>query len=510
MQVAMLGAAALAALGIWQLRAEHAGATEQSQRLATVARWTASVQVNLDRALHATRLDAAVGDDEAARTRVAPLQARLAEEMGETAAASARLQQELAAAVGDDAQLSAAVKAVQDHRQRFVALRAAIRDDLQMGEGAARVDAELVPQAKAMIGALAAVGSMLDARSTSAAAAVRQRAHGALSWLAGGFAAAALLGLALALRTARSVARPLGEARLLAQRIAAGELFGSSDAAPRADEIGELQAALASMQASLATLVSRIREAAGRLHQASGEVAAANQDLSQRTEQAAGSLQQTASAIEQLSGTVGQTAQTARSASLLAGDVAGTARRGGEVVSHVISTMSEISASSKRIADIIGVIDGIAFQTNILALNAAVEAARAGEQGRGFAVVAGEVRSLAQRSAAAAREIKALIGSSVERVEAGAKLVGDAGATMEKIVGGVTHMAQTIGEIDTATAQQTHGIGEVNQAVAELDGMTQRNAALVEQSAASAEALRRQAEDLAAAVASFRLEPAAH
>ncbi|MBK9133335.1 MAG: HAMP domain-containing protein [Betaproteobacteria bacterium] len=365
-----------------------------------------------------------------------------------------------------------------------------------------------------MLDALAGVSARLDARAAAAAAGVDVRALGALWWLAGGIALAAAIGFALALRTARSVARPLHDAAALARRIAEGDLTGDTagsvaDTRPRADEIGQLQQALAAMQASLAGLVGRIRQTAGQLRVASGEVAAANLDLSQRTEQASSSLQQTASAIEQLSGNVGHTAEAARSASALASQAAGAAQRGGDVVARVVSTMDEISTSSRRIGDIIGVIDGIAFQTNILALNAAVEAARAGEQGRGFAVVAGEVRSLAQRAASAAREIKALIGASVDRVEAGSRLVGDAGRTMAEIVGGVTRVAQTIGEIDHAATEQSQGIGEVNGAVAELDGMTQRNAALVEQTAASAEGLRRQAEDLAAAVARFRVEAGA-
>ena len=514
MQLATLCAGALCGVGLWQLRAEHADAVAQGQRLAVVARWTASVEANLERALHATRLDAAAGDDEKTRSHIAPLLDRLAQEMADVAAASARLQEQLAAATAGDGDLSAAIAAVVDKRAKFVALRAQIRDDVQMGEGAGRVDRDLVPAAKAMLDALAGVTARLDARAAAAAAGVDARALGALWWLAGGIALAAAIGFALALRTARSVARPLHDAAALARRIAEGDLTGDTagsvaDTRPRADEIGQLQQALAAMQASLAGLVGRIRQTAGQLRMASGEVAAANLDLSQRTEQASSSLQQTASAIEQLSGNVGHTAEAARSASALASQAAGAAQRGGDVVARVVSTMDEISTSSRRIGDIIGVIDGIAFQTNILALNAAVEAARAGEQGRGFAVVAGEVRSLAQRAASAAREIKALIGASVDRVEAGSRLVGDAGRTMAEIVGGVTRVAQTIGEIDHAATEQSQGIGEVNGAVAELDGMTQRNAALVEQTAASAEGLRRQAEDLAAAVARFRVEAGA-
>ncbi|WP_119288318.1 methyl-accepting chemotaxis protein [Azohydromonas sediminis] len=304
--------------------------------------------------------------------------------------------------------------------------------------------------------------------------------------------------------TARAVLGALHDAAAGARAIATGDLTTRFDHSRR-DELGQLFGALDAMQAALAKLVAGIRETADSLRTASAEVAMGNQDLSQRTEQAASNLQHTASSIEQLSGAVRQTAASAREADAMAGDAAKVASRGGEVVAQVVATMDDIHASSRKIADIIGVIDGIAFQTNILALNAAVEAARAGEQGRGFAVVAGEVRSLAQRSAEAAKEIKALIGTSVDKVETGSRLVGDAGATMQDIVGSVRKVAQMIGEIGSATAQQTQGIGEVNGAVAALDRMTQQNAALVEQSAAAAESLRAQADGLAQAVAVFRL-----
>ena len=252
----------------------------------------------------------------------------------------------------------------------------------------------------------------------------------------------------------------------------------------------------------------QVRASAGSVTTASDEIASGNHDLSSRTEQAASSLQQTASAMEQLTATVRNSAESARQANQLAASAAEVAERGGSVVSQVVSTMDEINASSKKIADIIGVIDGIAFQTNILALNAAVEAARAGEQGRGFAVVASEVRSLAQRSAEAAKEIKGLIGASVERVEAGSKLVADAGQTMGEIVGSVQRVSDIIGEITAAAAEQSDGIGQVNTAVTQLDQMTQQNAALVEESTAAAESLRTQAQRLAQALAGFRLAAA--
>jgi methyl-accepting chemotaxis protein len=274
------------------------------------------------------------------------------------------------------------------------------------------------------------------------------------------------------------------------------------------DEAATLLAALNRMQDSLRSVVGQVHESSSSIRHASSEVASGNTDLSHRTEQAASSLQQTASSMEQLTSTVRHSAESARQASQMAGSAAQVAQRGGQVVAQVVSTMDEINHSSKKIADIIGTIDGIAFQTNILALNAAVEAARAGEQGRGFAVVAGEVRSLAQRSAAAAREIKTLIGASVDRVQAGSKLVADAGSTMDEIVASVQRVADIIGEITAAAGEQSAGIGNVNSAVTQLDSMTQQNAALVEQSAAAAESLREQAERLSGVVGTFKLHAA--
>jgi len=262
-----------------------------------------------------------------------------------------------------------------------------------------------------------------------------------------------------------------------------------------------LKKVMARMQHAMA----EVQSSASQIELASGEIATGNLDLSKRTELTASNLQQAASSIEELSGTVRQTADSARQADQLASSASEVAQRGGTVVAQVVSTMDEINTSSKRIADIIAVIDGIAFQTNILALNAAVEAARAGEQGRGFAVVASEVRSLAHRSAEAAREIKALIGASVDRVEAGSKLVADAGQTMTEIVSSVRSVTQIIGEISIAAQEQSAGIGLVNGSVNQLEQMTQQNAALVEQSSAAAESLREQARRLSAVLKGFEL-----
>ncbi len=267
----------------------------------------------------------------------------------------------------------------------------------------------------------------------------------------------------------------------------------------------ELVAALRRIEDSIA----QVRHSADSISTAAREITSGNGDLSRRTETASASLQQTAGSMEQITGTVRGTADAARNASQLAGTAHAVANKGGEAVAQVVATMNEINASSRRIGDIIGTIDGIAFQTNILALNAAVEAARAGEQGRGFAVVAGEVRSLAQRSAEAAREVKSLLGASMERAEAGAGLAANAGRTMAEIVASVQRVSDIVEEISSSSAEQSGGIGQVNQAVSQLDRMTQENAALVEQSTAAAESLQQQAQRLGGLVQTFRLGAAA-
>jgi methyl-accepting chemotaxis protein len=259
------------------------------------------------------------------------------------------------------------------------------------------------------------------------------------------------------------------------------------------------------MRDALRRALQEVRGVVDNISTASTQIATGNLDLSARTEQTASNLEETASAMEELTSTVRHSADSAAQANQLTHSAAEVARRGGDVVAQVVGTMTEIQASSRKIGDIIGTIDGIAFQTNILALNAAVEAARAGEQGRGFAVVAGEVRTLAQRSAEAAREIKALIGASVDRVEAGTRLVSDAGATMTEIVDSVQRVTDIVGEISTAAGEQSQGIGQINQAVTDLDRMTQQNAALVEESTAAAESLKDQAARLSEVVATFRL-----
>jgi len=322
-----------------------------------------------------------------------------------------------------------------------------------------------------------------------------------------GIAAMALVILAIgvgAFLLIRSIQRPLSQANDLAYHIAEGDL-SQHETVTRGDEFGELLRSLYAMSGSLARTVQQVRQSTDSIATASAEIAAGNHDLSARTEQTSSNLQETAAAMEQFTSTIQQSASSAQQASSLAAGASGVARRGGEVVTQVVSTMEAIQHSSQKIADIIGVIDGIAFQTNILALNAAVEAARAGEQGRGFAVVASEVRSLAGRSAEAAKEIKQLISTSVEKVEAGSRLVQDAGTTMQDIVQSVQRVNDMIGEITAASTEQSAGVSQVNQAVGNLDQMTQQNAALVEESAAAAQSLREQAEQLTEVVSKFKV-----
>jgi len=436
------------------------------------------------------------------------LAAFFAPENAESSKRSSELQKGIEALLSTDAE-KREFAALGEVRKRYVAARdqivAAKASDPD--QAAKLFEQSFLPAGQAYLAGLQAlldlqrqqIDTASDNVEAATAAARRQLLIlGALSLALGGFCAWSIT---------RSVTQPLRHAVTQAQRVAQGDLSLITTSSAT-DETGQLLKALGEMQRSLSDMIRGIRASTDSIGTASGEIAAGNQDLSQRTENAASNLQQTASAMEQLTATVKHSADAARQADQLAASAAETAARGGSVVSQVVTTMEEINASSKKVVDIIAVIDGIAFQTNILALNAAVEAARAGEQGRGFAVVAGEVRTLAQRSAQAAKEIKGLIGASVERVDAGSHLVADAGRTMQEIVGSVQRVSDIIGEITAAASEQSQGIGQVNIAVAQLDQMTQQNAALVEESAAAAQSLRDQAESLAGSVRAFRLDAA--
>ncbi len=368
----------------------------------------------------------------------------------------------------------------------------------------ALVDKDLRPLADKYLQSLDDLRKTMAAQLAESQADTSTLAKASQVLLGVGTLVAVALGALMGLTVTRSIVRPLQQGQQAAESIADGDLTHTITANGN-DETGQLLQALSTMQSRLATIVGNVRYSAEGVATASAEIASGNNDLSARTEQQASALEETAASMEELGSTVRQNADNARTANQLAMSASTVAQQGGDVVAEVVDTMKGINDSSRKIADIISVIDGIAFQTNILALNAAVEAARAGEQGRGFAVVAGEVRSLAQRSAEAAKEIKGLIGTSVERVERGTALVDKAGATMTEVVSAIRRVTDIMGEISAASSEQSQGVSQVGEAITQMDQATQQNAALVEQSAAAADSLKTQAGQLVDAVAVFRL-----
>ena len=472
--------------------------SEQQTRLELSARWMGLAEANAARSIaSALSSDAALADQlkpetEATAERMAEIRKKL-----EASAASAEEQAALAAIGTQQKAFADAVARAQEQKTAG-----------QQAEAQAQVKDVARPALAAMLAAQQALTSMHEQGARALrdkSGAERMRTVYLVSGVMGFIIGLVALGTWYLQRT---ICNPLKQVVKVAHAIGEGDLTIRIDT-QRHDEIGDVLRSLHHMGESLARMVGEVRTGADSINTASAEIASGNQDLSARTEQTASNLQVAASSMEQLTGTVKQSADSARQANQLASSAAEVAARGGQVVSQVVSTMDEINSSSKKISDIIGVIDGIAFQTNILALNAAVEAARAGEQGRGFAVVAGEVRNLAQRSAEAAKEIKGLIGASVDKVESGSKLVADAGRTMEEIVNSVQRVTDIIGEITAASSEQSDGIGQVNQSVVQLDQMTQQNASLVEQSAAAAESLKDQASKLAQVVSVFKLDAVA-
>ncbi|MEX5746828.1 methyl-accepting chemotaxis protein [Massilia sp. X63] len=366
------------------------------------------------------------------------------------------------------------------------------------------LDESFTPTANAYQESIRELVAMQRTNIAATAADIDATAHRGQLSVAGLTAAAVLLGALLSWMLTRGITRPIRAAVQAAETVAAGDL-SSRIAADTRDETGALLRALGNMNDSLVKIVTEVRNGTDTIATGSAEISAGNLDLSARTEQQAGALEETAASMEELTTTVRQNADNARQANQLAITASNVARDAGSVVDQVVTTMGSINDSSRKIVDIIGVIDGIAFQTNILALNAAVEAARAGEQGRGFAVVASEVRTLAQRSAAAAKEIKTLIGDSVEKVEAGTRLVDQTGETMEQVVSSIQRVTDIMAEIASASQEQTGGIEQVNQAIGQMDQVTQQNAALVEESAAAAASMQEQAARLAQVVGVFKL-----
>ena len=393
-------------------------------------------------------------------------------------------------------------------RKTYLDIRKTILEKQKAGQAAeatSLLETAMMPAINSYVDSIKNLVDFYTKEVESDAAAAQSTALSGRNMLFGFTVAGVLLAMLFSWLITRSITAPIKEAVAAAQRVADGDLTVQVQEGGR-DETGQLLTALSQMTQNLRNLVGEVADGAHTVSDTSAQIAQGNVDLSQRTEEQASTLEETASSLEELTSTVTQNAHNARQASQLAMGASEVARKGGQVVGQVVATMSGISESSRKIADIISVIDGIAFQTNILALNAAVEAARAGEQGRGFAVVAAEVRNLAQRSAAAAKEIKTLIGDSVDKVDAGTKLVDAAGKTMEEIVSSVKQVTDLIAEIAAASQEQSAGIEQVNTAVTQMDQVVQQNASLVEEATAATESMKDQAGSLLGVVARFRLD----
>ncbi|WPH13094.1 methyl-accepting chemotaxis protein [Variovorax paradoxus] len=491
--------ACIAGIGVFRLQGVGDAVQEMVQRSLVKERLAANWLLNTSS--NSVRTFALVKSNDA------EVQAYLQKQMSKTSAGISETQAKLEAML-DSPEEQAISADIKEKRSQYVGLRNTIlklKAEGKQDEAAGLTNDKLVPMLEVYDASIRGMLTHQAERIDKAAEAVHGLNRAGRANVIVLAVVALLLGGVLAWLLTRSITRPLNEAVRVAQTVADGDLTSRIESSSR-DETGQLMQALKNMNASLATVVSGVRQGTDAIATASGQIAAGNQDLSSRTEEQASSLEQTAASMEELTSTVKQNADNARQANQLALSASEVAVKGGNVVGQVVDTMASINASSKKIVDIIGVIDGIAFQTNILALNAAVEAARAGEQGRGFAVVASEVRNLAQRSGAAAKEIKGLIDDSVGKVDQGSALVGEAGKTMAEIVGSVKRVTDIIGEITAASQEQSTGIEQVNQAIAQMDQVTQQNAALVEEAAAAAQSMQEQAASLVGAVSVFRLE----
>ena len=493
----LVGAAA--AMGVWQLGAVGKVVTrlvdDEAAKLAIAQRWEKGIAVNLVRTHTLLLLD----DRE--------LSADLKRQIDATSAEISANQKAIEGAVSAEDDRDA-IKAIGEVRARYRAQREKLMERKAGGwDVREELTQSLEPVARSYVDAVHAFVELqerdLRAAKESAEHSVSRSRTLVVAMIGFGFLVAVLTATGIA----RSITGPVVRARASALRIAEGDLSESLSATGH-DEISEMVVALGAMQSSLRDIAGKVRSSADAVSVAASQIATGNTDLSARTEEQASSLQETAASIEEMTATVNQNANNAAEANQVANSAADVARRGGDAVDQVVKMMESIQSSSRKIGDIIGVIDSIAFQTNLPALNAAVEAARAGDQGRGFAVVAGEVRTLAQRSAGAAKEIKSLITDSVGRVDQGARLADDAGKTMGEVVESVSRVSQIIGEMATATREQSTGIAQVNTAVGDLDKVTQHNASLAEQSTAASESLRHLAREMVDVVSVFRLAAA--
>ena len=494
--------AVMLATALWQLariaEAKHI-MTDTNHKAKLAEEWLQGIATNSVRTLAK------------AKTTEPADEQRYDEEMKAVSQQVSKVQKELEARVESE-HGKALLAAVAAQRKRYSAIRDdAFRRKAEQGAQSdafqAFVDDKMVPEMKQYVRTVEAVVAYQESLFAAADKQIDALQASARRLLVGLGIAALGCGALFGWLLTRSITRPLAHAVALAGQVASGDLTADIQATSR-DEVGQLLASLKRMNESLLATVREVRAGTETIVTASQQIASGNLDLSARTEQQASALEETASSMEELTSSVRQNADNARQANTLAQSASEIAARGGTVVSEVVSTMESINASSKKIGDIIAVIDGIAFQTNILALNAAVEAARAGEQGRGFAVVATEVRNLAQRSAGAAKEIRGLIMDSVAKVDAGGRLVDQAGATMQEIVQGIARVTDVMAEITSASAEQAMGIEQVNAAITQMDGVTQQNAALVEEAAAAAASMQDQAATLAQLVSTFRVDEA--
>jgi len=488
----------IAGIGIWRLQAVGNATETMTKEALEMERlssdWVEATTANSVRTVALTK--STDGED----------QKYFQKQISETSKRITEIQKKIEAANLDDAekQLLADIgdkrKGYIDIREGILKMKAAGQD----GEAKQIVLSKMIPALDAYVASVEKFQSYQKDDINKTASAIDANYRSGRMLLIGLAIAALVIGIVFSATLTVGITKPLNQAVDIAKTVASGDL-SARISVHSTDETGQLMEALKLMNDSLYRTVAQVRAGTDTIATASAQIASGNQDLSSRTEEQASSLEETASSMEELTSTVRQNADNARQANQLAVAASDVAVKGGAVVSQVVNTMEAINASSKKIEDIISVIDGIAFQTNILALNAAVEAARAGEQGRGFAVVASEVRNLAQRSASAAREIKTLIDDSVQKVESGTKLVGEAGTTMDEVVSSIKRVHDIMSEITAASSEQSDGIEQVNQAVTQMDTVTQQNAALVEEAAAAAESLQNQAATLAAVVSTFKL-----